>query len=62
MSNIQANAIVKARRELSAAKAEYQRALTHEVKSYRGVATLERSIEPQEVHGTFTYRGLKYTK
>ena len=29
---------------------------------YRGVSTVIFPEEPQEVHGTFVYRGIKYTK
>ena len=62
MTNIEANAIVKARRELNKAKAEYNRALTHEVTSYRGIPTRNTSWITADVHGEFVYRGVPYTK
>lgn len=62
MTTIEANAIAKARRELKKAKAEYNRALVHEVKNYRGVSTHNNSWITADVHGNFVYRGVPYTK
>ena len=62
MSNIEANAIVKARKELNRAQKEFNRVLVHEVKSYRGVPTKNSSWIKSDVHGEFTYRGVSYTK
>ena len=60
MTNIQANALVKAREEMKRAKKELQRAQLHET-SYRGIPTINNWIR-QDLHGTFTYRGVEYTK
>ena len=62
MSNIEANAIVKARKELNRARREFNRVLTHEVKSYRGVPTNNMSWISDDRHGEFTYRGVTYVK
>ena len=62
MSNIEANAIVKAQQKLNRARKEFNRVLTHEVKNYRGVPTKNSSWIQRDVHGTFTYRGVEYVK
>jgi len=60
MTTIEANAIVKARNEMKRAKKELQLAQLHETR-YRGIPTVHNWIK-QDVHGTFTYRGVEYTK
>jgi hypothetical protein len=61
MSNIEVRAIEKARDDLKRAQKEYQRAKLRDT-HYRGVSTVIFPEEPQEVHGTFVYRGIEYTK
>lgn len=61
MTTIEANAIVKAREEMKRARKELDRAKLHET-HYRGVPTRNDSWVRQDVHGTFTYRGIEYTK
>ena len=60
MTNIEANAIVKARKELQRAKKELDRAQLHETR-YRGIPTLNNWVS-SDVHGVFTYRGVQYVK
>ena len=60
MTDIQANAIVKAREEMKRAKKELQRAQLHET-HYRGIPTVNNWVRTP-VHGSFTYRGVEYTK
>ena len=60
MTNLEARQIVKAREELKRAQPEFKRAqlrITH----YRGVQTIILDEAPQELHGTFTYRGVTYS-
>ena len=61
MSTLEARQIVKAREELKRAQREYQAAMLRDT-HYRGVPTVITKQEPQEVHGTFVYRGRTYTK
>ena len=61
MTNIEVRAIEKAREDLKRAQKEYQMAMLRDT-SYRGVATVLTKEEPQEVHGTFVYRGNSYVK
>ena len=60
MTTIQANAIVKAREEMKRARKELQRVQLQETR-YRGIPTVQRE-ERTPIHGTFTYRGIGYTK
>ena len=60
MTNIQARAIENARNEVVRAKKELQRAQLHETR-YRGIPTHNNWMK-QDIHGTFTYRGVSYTK
>jgi hypothetical protein len=61
MTTIEANAIVKAREEMKRAKKELDRAKLHETR-YRGIPTRNDSWVRKDVHGTFVYRGIEYTK
>ena len=61
MTNIQARAIEKARREFDRAKNELNVHRLSETR-YRGVPTISERKEVAEVHGTFVYRGRTYTK
>lgn len=61
MTNIEARQIVKAREDLKRAQREYQAAMLRDT-HYRGVQTVIVNQEPQEVHGTFVYRGQTYSK
>ena len=61
MTNNETRAIVNAREKLKRAQKEWQRALLRDT-HYRGVSTVIFQEEPQDVHGTFTYRGIKYDK
>ena len=61
MTNIEAQAIIKAREDLKRAQKEYQRAMMQDT-HYRGVPTVIFQEEPQEVHGSFKYRGIQYEK
>ena len=63
MTTIEANAIVKAREEMKRAKKEL--AACHSCKRlrYRGIPTTAITtgfVTP--IHGSFTYRGVEYTK
>ena len=60
MTTIQANAIVKAREEMKRAKKELDRAKLSETR-YRGIPTVHNWIK-EDVHGEFTYRGVKYVR
>ena len=60
MTTIEAKAIVKAREEVKRAKKELERAQLHET-HYRGIPTVYSWVR-KPVHGTFTYRGVAYTK
>ena len=61
MSTVQLQGLLKARDEVIRARKELDRARLHST-TYRGTlySTDERQSEP--AHGTFTYRGLTYTK
>ena len=61
MTTIEANAIVKAREEMKRAKKELDRVKLFET-AYRGIPTRNDSWVRQDVHGTFTYRGVEFTK
>ena len=61
MTNIQARAIEKARREFQRAQNELQVHRLSETR-YRGGPTIADSEESNEAHGTFVYRGIRYTK
>ena len=61
MTNIQARAIEKARREFDRAKNELNVHRLSETR-YRGIPTINERQEASEVHGTFVYRGRTYTK
>ena len=61
MTTIEANAIVKAREEMKRAKKELDRVKLFET-AYRGIPTRNDSWVRKDVHGTFTYRGVEYTK
>ena len=61
MTNIQARAIEKARREFNRAQNELRVHRLSETR-YRGVPTISDIKEDQEAHGTFVYRGIHYTK
>mgnify|MGYP006949166484 CR=1 FL=1 len=61
MTNIQARAIEKARREFQRAQNELQVHRLSETR-YRGVPTISDIKEDKEAHGTFVYRGIHYTK
>ena len=60
MTTIEANAIVKAREEMKRAKKELQRAQLQETR-YRGIPTVHNWVRTP-IHGSFTYRGVEYTK
>ena len=62
MTKIEVRALTNAREGLRRARNEYNRALTHEVTSYRGVSTRNEAWIKQDVHGNFVYRGVPYTK
>ena len=61
MTQIQARAIEKARKEFIRAQKELDRQKLSETR-YRGVPTINSNAPIQEIHGTFTYRGRIYTK
>ena len=61
MTNIEARAIVTAREKLKRAQKEFAAAQLRDT-HYRGVQTYIVSEEPADVHGTFVYRGVSYTK
>ena len=61
MTNIEARAIVTAREKLKRAQKEFAAAQLRDT-HYRGVQTFIVSEEPADVHGTFVYRGITYTK
>ena len=61
MTNIQARAIEKARRDFQRAQNELQVHRISETR-YRGIPTIADSKESNEAHGTFVYRGISYTK
>ena len=60
MTNVQLQGLLKARKELTRARKEYERAKLHET-AYRGVVYSNEST-PTETHGSFIYRGNTYTK
>jgi len=60
MTNIEAKSIVKAFTRIRRSATERELALLNE-RAYRGVPTVS-NVVPQDVHGTFTYRGVEYTK
>lgn len=60
MTTIQANAIKKAQEEVKRARKELERIRLSET-SYRGVPTVNNWVK-RDVHGTFVYRGVEYTK
>jgi hypothetical protein len=61
MSNIEAKSIVKAFDRIKRSAKEREYAILHE-RAYRGVPTANTSWLTSDVHGTFTYRGVEYTK
>ena len=61
MTQIEANAIVKAREEMKRAAKEVERLRLKETR-YRGIPTRNDSWVRQDLHGVFTYRGVQYTK
>ena len=61
MTNIQARAIEKARRDFQRAQNELYVHRLSETRD-RGVPTIEKEGPGKEIHGTFTYRGVVYTK
>jgi len=61
MSNIEAKSIIKAFDRIKRSAKERELALLNE-RAYRGVSTNNMSWLSNDVHGTFTYRGVEYTK
>ena len=61
MTTLEVRAIIKAREDLKRAQKEHQRAMLRDT-HYRGVRTLIRPQDPQEVRGSFIYRGIRYDK
>ena len=61
MSNIEAKSIIKSFDRIRRSQKEREYALLHE-RAYRGVPTKNTSWITKDVHGTFTYRGVEYTK
>ena len=61
MTNIQARAIEKARREFTRAQNELKVHRLSETR-YRGIPTLKTAGPGEEIHGTFVYRGISYSK
>ena len=60
MSNIEARSIVNGFDRIRRSAKERQHHILNE-RAYRGVPTVS-NVVPQDVHGTFTYRGVEYTK
>ncbi len=61
MSNIEAKSIIKAFDRIRRSAKERELALLSE-RAYRGVPTKNLSWPKEDRHGTFTYRGVVYTK
>jgi hypothetical protein len=61
MTQLQARAIEKARRDFDRARNELNVHRLSET-AYRGVPTISERKQAAEVHGTFIYRGRTYTK
>ena len=61
MTNIQARAIEKARREFNRAQNELKVHRLSETR-YRGIPTIQVDGPGEEIHGSFVYRGISYTK
>ena len=61
MSNIEAKSIIKSFDRIRRSQKEREFALLHE-RAYRGVPTNNIRWMKKDVHGTFTYRGVEYTK
>ena len=60
MSDLTIMSVENARRNMSRARKELERARIFDT-HYRGVKSTTHA-EPAEVHGTFVYRGRTYTK
>ena len=61
MSNIEAKSIIKAFDRIRRSAKERELAWINE-RAYRGVPTNNMSWMKKDVHGTFKYRGVTYTK
>ena len=61
MTNIEAKSIVKAFDRIKRSAKERELTLLNE-RAYRGVPTNNMRWLSKDVHGTFTYRGITYTK
>jgi hypothetical protein len=61
MSNIEARSIVNGFDRIRRSAKERQHHILNE-RAYRGVPTKNEAWITKETHGTFTYRGVKYTK
>ena len=61
MSNIEAKSIIKAFDRIKRSAKERELALISE-RAYRGIPTNNMSWISEAKHGTFTYRGVVYTK
>ena len=63
MNNVALRGLMKLHNANRRSAAEQQRELTHlRLKSYRGVPVGNTAWMKKDVHGTFTYRGVTYTK
>ena len=62
MSNVMIRGLMKVHKENRRAENEQARELAHlRRRSYRGIPTVNNWIK-EDKHGTFTYRGVEYTK
>ena len=63
MTNVEIRGLMAAHRANRRSVSEQQRELDHlRYRSYRGIPTQNTSWVKQDSHGTFTYRGVSYTK
>jgi hypothetical protein len=63
MTNVQIRGLMAAHRANRRSFTEQQRELDHlRYRSYRGIPTQNTSWVTEDLHGTFTYRGVSYTK
>ena len=61
MTNIEAKSIVRAFDRIKRSATERELAWINE-RAYRGVPTNNIQVFKKDVHGTFTYRGVEYSK
>ena len=63
MQNVALRGLLKVHKENRRSAAEQERELVHlRQRAYRGIPTNNTKWLKKDVHGTFTYRGVTYTK